>query len=311
MYCARVCVCPAAKLPSEVDGLKYVPPPREQQARTFPPFVVACVCVCVCVYIYIYIYTHTHTHTRRKIQNTIAQCALCTMPTTGALQLALPRPPTHTARHHHHHHDDDDDEEEGIGARVCARLHADHLCVCVCNDDDDATATTLSLYWGIVCSRGNIYIYIIHTNRRSPPHYAPCSLSHHHHHHHHAPRRTTAQPLPRTTTTTTSSPSVQHTRPHDTGRSAPTIYSQQQQQKTTTENKSQARAMPCVQAQPHTRHPAAAAAAVAQSYSSSRCSSSSSRSRREPHALLAYAQPTNHTHRTRDTHSLPYNKGRL
>jgi hypothetical protein len=26
---------------------------------------------------------------------------------------------------------------------------------------------------------------------------------------------------------------------------------------------------------------------------------------------LAYAQPTNHTHRTRDTHSLPYNKGRL
>jgi hypothetical protein len=22
---------------------------------------------------------------------------------------------------------------------------------------------------------------------------------------------------------------------------------------------------------------------------------------------LAYAQPTNHTHRTRDTHSLPYN----
>jgi len=274
--------------------LKYVPPPREQQARTFPPFVVvACVCVCVCVYIYTH--THTHTHTRRKIQNTIAQCALCTMPTTGALQLALPRPPTHTARHHHHHHDDDDDdEEEGIGARVCARLHADHLCVCVCV----TTTTTPPLPLSLLGDRLLAWQYIYYTHEQTvptalrpmqpvPPPPPP-------------PRRTTAQPLPRTTTT--SSPSVQHTRPHDTGRSAPTIYSQQQQ-KTTTENKSQARAMPCVQAQPHTRHPAAAAAAaVAQSYSSSRCSS-----RREPHALLAYAQPTNHTHRTRDTHSLPYN----
>jgi hypothetical protein len=25
---------------------------------------------------------------------------------------------------------------------------------------------------------------------------------------------------------------------------------------------------------------------------------------------LAYAQPTNHTHRTRDTHSLPYNNNK-
>ena len=178
-------------------------------------------------------------------------------------------------------------------------------CVCVCVTTTTTPPLPLSLLGDRLLAWQ--YIYIIHTNRRSPPHYAPCSLSHHHHHH--APRRTTAQPLPRTTTTTTSSPSVQHTRPHDTGRSAPTIYSQQQQ-KTTTENKSQARAMPCVQAQPHTRHPAAAAAAVAQSYSSSRCSSSS-RIRREPHALLAYAQPTNHTHRTRDTHSLPYNRETL
>jgi len=172
--------------------LKYVPPPREQQARTFPPFVVvACVCVCVCVY--------THTHTRRKIQNTIAQCALCTMPTTGALQLALPRPPTHTARHHHHHHDDDDDddEEEGIGARVCARLHADHLCVCVTTTTTTTPPPPLPLSllgdrllaWQYIY----IYIYIIHTNRRSPPHYAPCSLSHHHHH---APRRTTTHHRP-------------------------------------------------------------------------------------------------------------------
>jgi hypothetical protein len=222
----------------------------------------------VCVCIYIYIHTHTHTHTRRKIQNTIAQCALCTMPTTGALQLALPRPPTHTARHHHHHHDDDDDEEEGIGARVCARLHADHLCVCV-----TTTTTTpppplpLSLLGDRLLAWQYIYIYILYTRtdgpHRTTPHAAcPTTTTTHHD----APRRTTAQPLPRTTTT--SSPSVQHTRPHDTGRSAPTIYSQQQQQKTTTENKSQARAMPCVQAQPHTRHPAAAA--VAQSYSSSR-----------------------------------------
>jgi len=188
-----VCVCPAAKLPSEVDGLKYVPPPREQQARTFPPFVVvACVCVCVCIYIHTH--THTHTHTRRKIQNTIAQCALCTMPTTGALQLALPRPPTHTARHHHHHHDDDDDdEEEGIGARVCARLHADHLCVCVCNDDDDAAATTLSTGG----SSARVAIYILYTRTDGPhrttphaacptttttttTHHRPTAATHHH-----------------------------------------------------------------------------------------------------------------------------------
>jgi hypothetical protein len=66
LMCAHI--CPVAKLPSEVDGSKYVccvlcvrhkSSSSSISTRTFPPF-----CCCVCFYIYIYIYIYRRTRLR-------------------------------------------------------------------------------------------------------------------------------------------------------------------------------------------------------------------------------------------------------
>lgn len=188
MWC--VLVCPAAKLPSEVDGSKYVPSRRRPlaatraagrragQARTFPP------CCCCC-------------YDNERLRN--AHFIRCP-PLVRCSSLARPPSPTHAHTRIYIYIYTRACVQE-IGARGARRLHADHLCValvCACvylyRIDTHTHAPTLSLsidiYRGIVCllvcvgcAVVGILLIIIYprrttpphapTNRRSPPHYAP------------------------------------------------------------------------------------------------------------------------------------------
>ena len=146
MWC--VLVCPAAKLPSEVDGSKYVPSRRRPlaatraagrragQARTFPP--------CCCCY------------DNERLRN--AHFIRCP-PLVRCSSLARPPSPTHA---HTRIYIYTRACVQEIGARGARRLHADHLCValvCACvylyRIDTHTHAPTLSLsidiYRGIVC----------------------------------------------------------------------------------------------------------------------------------------------------------------
>jgi hypothetical protein len=105
LMCAHI--CPVAKLPSEVDGSKYVccvlcvrhkssSSSSSISTRTFPPF---CCCVCFYISIYIYIYIEEHDCAMRTLYDAHHGCAAARCPPTNPYRRRR-RPPT-TPPHTH------------------------------------------------------------------------------------------------------------------------------------------------------------------------------------------------------------------